>query len=125
MVLYLFIIENVLKLLGNGFIQFFKDAWNVLDTIILVLFIINFKYPDLLLIDFTVIRLFRLLLFMGLFIKPLKSMLTALSKSVMFLMEALVIVFIFTYFFALVGLHLFLGLFRLRCHHQETGIMLN
>lgn len=61
---------------------------------------------------------------MGLFIRPLKIMLVALSESVKFLIEALVIVLIFTFFFSLFGLHLFVGLFRLKCHYEDTGIVI-
>lgn len=125
MVLYLFIFENALKFLGNGLYKFLSNAWNVLDTIILILFIIHFYNKEIMVIDFTVIRLLRILLFMGLYIKPLKIMLIALSESIMFLIEALVIVLIFTYFFALIGLHLFLGLFRLKCHYEDIGLVIN
>lgn len=44
---------------------------------------------------------------MSLFSKRLKIMILALSKSVKFLAEALVIVILFSYFFALFGMHLF------------------
>lgn len=50
-------------------------------------------------------------------------MLLALKHSVKFLMEALIIVVIFSYFFALFGMHLFKGLFYYRCYHGEYGIV--
>ena len=121
MVLQLFITENILKLLGYGFFGFFSNFWNIFDVIILALFITNFYYDNVLLIDFSTMRIFRILLFMSIYIKKLQLMLIALSKSVKFLIETLIIIILFTTFFALVGMHLFNGLFRLRCFDESTN----
>ncbi|KAM3140246.1 Sodium channel protein type 4 subunit alpha [Paramecium bursaria] len=90
-------------------------------SIILALFITNFYYDNVLLIDFSTMRIFRILLFMSIYIKKLQLMLIALSKSVKFLIETLIIIILFTTFFALVGMHLFNGLFRLRCFDESTN----
>lgn len=42
-----------------------------------------------------------------------------------YLLESLVIVTVFTYFFALQGLHLFMGMYRYRCFEAESGIVRN
>jgi hypothetical protein len=52
-------------------------------------------------------------------------MLVALLDSLKFLIESLILLLIVTFFFALQGLHLFSGLFRLRCFDYETGIIAN
>jgi hypothetical protein len=90
--------------------------------IILLLFLLHFNYPEIIIVDFSTVRLFRLLLEMSAFSKRLQIMLLALKHSVKFLVEALLIVVIFSYFFALFGMHLFKGLFYYRCYHAESGI---
>lgn len=52
-------------------------------------------------------------------------MLISLNVSAIFLLESLAIVFIFTGFFALAGLHLFHGIFHYRCVHSSYGIPLS
>jgi hypothetical protein len=49
-------------------------------------------------------------------------MLTALQESFKFLFDSLMIVIIFTLFFAACGLHLLYGLFTYRCYDEATGI---
>lgn len=51
-------------------------------------------------------------------------MINALHESAKFIIKAVVIVFIISGFFALVGLHLFNGLFHFRCFELETGLLL-
>lgn len=58
-------------------------------------------------VDFSTVRLFRLLIVMSTFSKRLTIMLIALKHSLKFLVESLIIVIIFSYFFALFGMHLF------------------
>lgn len=72
---------------------------------------IHQNYPESLTVDFSTARLFRLLIVLSIFSKRLKIMLIALKHSLKFLIESLIIVVIFTYFFSLFGMHLFKGLF--------------
>lgn len=114
--LYFYIVEIGLKLTGNGIIRFFSDLWNLFDSFLLILYAIHFLFPQEFRIDISPFRLLKIMLFLALFIKPLQIMLLSLSKSLKFLMEALIIVLIFTFYFALSGLHVFFGLFRYRCY---------
>ncbi|CAD8081174.1 unnamed protein product [Paramecium primaurelia] len=118
-ILYLFIGENVLKLIGLGLFKYILDLQNLFDVIILVLFLLHFNYPEIMVVDFSTARLFRLLTFMSIFSKRLKIMLIAVKHSIL---EALLIVIIFSYFFALFGQHLFKGLFQYHCYIAEEGI---
>ncbi len=70
--LYFYIIEIFLKIIGFGVIEFNKDLWNIFDFIILLLYIIFFFFPFYFPVDIAPIRLIKLLLFLGIFIKPLK-----------------------------------------------------
>lgn len=54
-------------------------------------------------VDFSTARLFRLLIVMSIYSKRLNIMLIAVKNSIKFLLEALLIVIIFSYFFALFG----------------------
>ncbi|CAK87628.1 unnamed protein product (macronuclear) [Paramecium tetraurelia] len=121
-ILILFIVENVLKLIGLGLFKYIWDLQNLFDLIILVLFILHFNYPDIMVVDFSTARLFRLLTVMSIFSKRLRIMLIAVKHSIKFLLEALLIVIIFSYFFALFGQHLFKGLFQYHCYIAEEGI---
>lgn len=72
--------------------------------------------------DVSSFRLIRILLFLGLFIKPLNIMLISLSQAFNFLLEALMIMIILGVFFALQGMHLFSGLVRNICLIEENGL---
>ncbi|CAD8084110.1 unnamed protein product [Paramecium sonneborni] len=121
-ILYLFIGENILKLIGLGVFQYIMDLQNSFDVILLVLFILHYNYPEIIVVDFSTARLFRLLTVMSIFSKRLKIILIAIKHSIKFLLEALLIVIIFSYFFALFGQHLFKGLFQYHCYIAEEGI---
>ncbi|CAD8119651.1 unnamed protein product [Paramecium sonneborni] len=124
-ILFFFILENILKLIGQGIIDFFWDLQNVFDIIILILFSFHYYYPTLIIIDFSTARLLKILSVISVFSKRLQIMLLALKHSLKFLLEALIIVIIFSYFFALFGMHLFQGLFRYKCYYAESGIQTN
>ncbi|CAD8124288.1 unnamed protein product [Paramecium sonneborni] len=124
-ILFLFIAENILKLIGQGLIDFFWDLQNVFDIIILILFSFHYYYPTLMIIDFSTARLLKILSVISVFSKRLQIMLLALKHSLRFLLEALIIVIIFSYFFALFGMHLFQGLFLYKCYYSELGIQTN
>ncbi|CAK57129.1 unnamed protein product (macronuclear) [Paramecium tetraurelia] len=124
-ILFFFIAENILKLIGQGVIDFFWDLQNVFDMIILILFSFHYYYPTLMIIDFSTARLLKILSVISVFSKRLQIMLLALKHSLRFLLESLLIVVIFSYFFALFGMHLFQGLFLYKCYHAESGIQTN
>ncbi|CAD8206266.1 unnamed protein product [Paramecium pentaurelia] len=124
-ILFFFIVENILKLIGQGVIDFFWDLQNVFDIIILILFSFHYYYPTLMIIDFSTARLLKILSVISVFSKRLQIMLLALKHSLRFLLEALIIVIIFSYFFALFGMHLFQGLFLHKCYYAESGIQTN
>lgn len=52
-------------------------------------------------------------------------MIYSLRDSLKFLLESFVIVLIFTFFFALIGLHLFNGIFHNKCFDNLTGIIIS
>jgi hypothetical protein len=120
--LYFYICENALKLSGLGLVKFASNLWNIYDLCLLVLYSLYFLIPHYMPIDISYFRLIRILLFLGVFIKPLQIMLLSLSRAFKFLLEAVLIMVIFSTYFALQGLHLFQGLFRNTCLVEEVGI---
>lgn len=60
----------------------------------------------------------RIIIVLSLHVKTLHVMIVAIQESARFLMEALLIVFIFGLYFSLQGLHLFTGMYSkyiMRC----------
>jgi len=69
--LYFYVVENALKIIGYGIIPFCKDVWNVFDFCTLILYALYFAIPGYISIDVSPVRLMKLLIFLGIFIKPL------------------------------------------------------
>lgn len=61
-----------MKLLGFGIVEFCESAWNIFDFCALVLYSLYFAFPESISIDVSPVRLMKLLIFLGIFIKPLQ-----------------------------------------------------
>ena len=107
MLLYFYISENAVKIAGLGLVRFASNLWNIYDLCLVGLYTLHFLIPSYMPIDISYFRLLRILLFLGVFIKPLQIMLISLSAAFKFLAEAVLIMVIFSLFFALTALHLF------------------
>ena len=73
--------------------------------------------------DLSPIKCLKILVFLAKVSGRMNMMLGAIIHSFQFLTEALYSVFLFTLFFALVGLHLFKGLYSYRCFELEFGLV--
>ena len=60
-----------MKIIGFGIIPFCKSIWNVFDFCILILYALYFAFPQIIYLDVSPVRLMKLLIFLGIFIKPL------------------------------------------------------
>jgi hypothetical protein len=99
--LFFYITENALKVTGLGLVKFASNLWNIYDLCLLIMYTLYFLIPDYMPIDISYFRVIRILLFLGVFIKPLQIMLISLSAAFKFLAEAVLIMVIFSLFFAL------------------------
>lgn len=60
-----------MKIIGYGIVRFCKSIWNVFDFCTLILYALHFALPDFISLDVSPVRLMKLLIFLGIFIKPL------------------------------------------------------
>lgn len=67
----------------------------------------NFYRPDIIIIDLSPFRMITLLNYLGDILKGLSTMLKALKSSIRLLLEALIIVGLFSLFFGVFGVLLF------------------
>lgn len=70
--LYFYVAEHGLKLIGYGIVRFSNSLWNIFDFLMLILYALYFALPEFMPFDNSPVRLIKLLLFMGVFVKPLK-----------------------------------------------------
>ncbi|CAD8096268.1 unnamed protein product [Paramecium sonneborni] len=115
----LFIIEIIVRILVSG-IFFTKNAFflrmqDIYDFTLIFATTINLYYPEIFIIDISPLRMITLLFYLGDIFHDLQVMLKALKQSIKFLIEALMIVGLFSLFFAICGVFLFQGLFNYRC----------
>jgi len=121
----LFILEFLLKIIAKGFVMddntYLKNSWNVLDFIVVVSSTASFLPGSN---NFTAIRTLRIL-------RPLRSLnqisglkiiISALIDSIPALGNVLVFLIFIILLFAILGLHLFAGLFYQRCRMTEFPV---
>lgn len=95
--------------------SFFRSPLNVYDFTLITLTTLNLYRPDIIKTDISPLRMITLLNYLGDILKGLSVMLKALKSSIKFLIEALIIVGLFSLFFGIMGVFLFQGLFNYRC----------
>lgn len=120
MILYYFLFEIIIKLIGLGLRGFLHDIWNSFDLVILVM---NFYFMDVSGSYFqpSPFRIFR---FVNLIkIKALHSMVQSLYRSLVLLSETFFIFLFFISLFAIAGTQIFGGLLKNRCFEPETGFL--
>ncbi|CAD8147067.1 unnamed protein product [Paramecium octaurelia] len=119
----LFIIEILVRILVSGFFftknAFFRNIQDVYDFTLIFATTINLYYPEIFIIDISPLRMITLLFYLGDIFVGLGVMLLALKQSIKFLLEALMIVGLFSLFFAIFGVFLFQGLFNFRCEYDN------
>ncbi|CAK63943.1 unnamed protein product (macronuclear) [Paramecium tetraurelia] len=118
-----FLIELGIRILASGVLipkgAFFKNFQDLFDCILVVVYVLNINYPDVFIVDVSPLRVITLLLYLGDIFSGLGVMLKALKQSFRFLLEALMIVGLFSLFFAITGVFLFQGLFNYRCQYDN------
>ena len=120
MILYYFLFEIIIKLIGLGLRGFFHDIWNLFDLVILV---ISFYFMDVSGSYFqpSPFRIFR---FVNLIrIKALHSMFQSLYRSLLLLSETFFIFIFFISLFAIAGTQIFGGLLKNKCFEPEIGFL--
>ena len=120
----IFTIEIILKIISFGFSKFFKDSWNIFDSIIVftsLLPILLKNNENLRISIFRSIRILRPLRTIS-SIQSLKIVLIAFFSSIPLLIDTLLIVIFFFFIFAIIGLNIFSGALKKKCFRKETGI---
>ncbi|CAD8110743.1 unnamed protein product [Paramecium primaurelia] len=118
-----FLIELCLRIIASGIIipkgAFFRNFQDIMDCILVIVYVLNLTYPETFIVDVSPLRVITLLLYLGDIFSGLGVMLKALKQSFRFLLEALMIVGLFSVFFAICGVFLFQGLFNYRCQYDN------
>ncbi|CAD8111921.1 unnamed protein product [Paramecium sonneborni] len=118
-----FLIELCLRIIASGMIipkgAFFKNFQDIMDCILVIIYVLNLTYPETFVVDVSPLRVITLLFYLGDIFAGLGVMLKALKQSFKFLLEALMIVGLFSVFFAICGVFLFQGLFNYRCQYNN------
>ncbi|CAK68274.1 unnamed protein product (macronuclear) [Paramecium tetraurelia] len=119
----LFLIEIGMRIIASGIIlnrkSFFRSPLNIYDFLLVILTTMNLYRPDIIIIDLSPFRMLTLLNYLGDILKGLSTMLKALKSSVRLLLEALIIVGLFSLFFGVFGVLLFQNLFNYRCQFEN------
>ncbi|CAD8075871.1 unnamed protein product [Paramecium primaurelia] len=118
-----FLIEVSFRIIASGVIlnrkSFFRSPLNIYDFTLVVLTTLNLYRPDIIILDLSPLRMITLLNYLGDVLKGLSIMLKALISSLKFLLEALIIVGLFSLFFGVFGVLLFQNLFNYRCQYEN------
>lgn len=100
-----------MRIIASGVIlsrkSFFRSPLNVYDFLLVILTTLNLYRPDIIIIDLSPLRMITLLNYLGDILKGLSTMLKALKSSIRLLLEALIIVGLFSLFFGVFGVLLF------------------
>ncbi|CAK56635.1 unnamed protein product (macronuclear) [Paramecium tetraurelia] len=122
-VMILFISEIGLRIIASGIFfndyAFFRNMENIYDFVLIFFTAMNLYYPEIIIIDISPLRLVTLLMYLTNIFQGLNVMMTALRQSFKFLVEALMIVILFSLIFASMGIFLFQGLFNYRCQYEN------
>ncbi|CAD8198931.1 unnamed protein product [Paramecium pentaurelia] len=122
-VMILFISEIGLRIIASGVFfndyAFFRNMENIYDFVLIFFTAMNLYYPEIIIIDISPLRLVTLLMYLTNIFQGLNVMMTALKQSFKFLIEALMIVILFSLIFASIGIFLFQGLFNYRCQYEN------
>jgi hypothetical protein len=126
----LYMAEFVLKVSGMGFVMqknsYLRDYWNIIDFIIILQVLVGWIFSNLISFKLNSLRVVRVL-------RPLKSLrsieglrilVISVIHSIPLLKDTFIILGFFYLLFALIGLHLFAGSFKLRCIYMYTGVAL-
>lgn len=107
----LFLSEIGMRIMASGVIlnkkSFFRSPLNIFDFLLIILTTLNLYRPDIVIINLSPLRMITLLNYLGDILKGLSIMLKALKSSIKFLVEALIIVGLFSLFFGVFGVLLF------------------
>jgi len=103
---YLFLFEIVVRFIAEGHsLAFFKKAWNVFDTLIVVVSLIPIEDSEMVLLA-RLVRIFRVLRLISI-IPELRILISALMKALPPMGYVLLLMFIMFYIYAAVGSLLF------------------
>lgn len=124
--LVLYTVEMAIKIFGLGFVlnrgSYLRDAWNVLDFIIVVTAYIPLVVSSNS-VDLRALRSFRVLRPLKTIsrIKELKVIMIALFRTLPLLRDTLLILMFLFMVFAIAGLQLYMGILKRRCYDPVTG----
>lgn len=106
MITLFFLFEIIVRIHAEeNYLEFFKDAWNVFDTIVIVISLIPASYADTILVA-RLLRVFRVLRLVSL-IPELRMLVSALIKSLPSMGYVLLLMFIIFYIYGAMGSFLF------------------
>ena len=88
-------------MVGLGVVHFYNESWNIVNSALTILFGLHLYYPNIIPFDVSPIRVMRIIAVFSLYTKHLHIMIVAMKEAAKFLMEALLIVFIFGLYFSL------------------------
>ncbi len=124
----LYMVEFLLKVTGMGFVMkknsYLRDYWNIIDFIIILQVLIGWIFSNLISFKLNSLRVVRVL-------RPLKSLksieglrilVISVLHSIPLLKDTFIILGFFYLLFALIGLHIFSGTFKLRCIYSINGV---
>lgn len=108
-----FLLELIVKLIGLGPKNYFKDKYNIFDTIIVIISLIDWtisRIPDAnlgeILNGFRALRLLRIFK-LSKSVKPIRELLRKMAQSLKDISNFSLLLFLFMYIFALLGMDLF------------------
>lgn len=105
---FVFLVEVVLRIFSTGPLDFFLDGYDTIDFVIVVLGVVEVFFTSshfAVLRAFRLLRLFKLARYMSTIQKQLVVMLRTLDSVVTFL----ILLFLFVFILAIMGMHLFGG----------------
>lgn len=124
--LYFYTIECGMKIYAYGLIyeknSYLRDYWNILDFVIVITGWIEHQTNSG--VNFSAMRTLRIL-------RPLRSissisgmraLFISLFKSIRPLLSALIVLFFFTFVFAIAALQLWNGILKYKCVHVDSGV---
>ena len=115
------------KVVSMGFIlnegSYLRDSWNILDFII-----ISSGYLGMILagsgVNLSVLRSFRVVRPLRTIssIQGLKVIVSSLMNAIPLLRDSILVLMFFFLVFAIAGVQLFSGAFKMNCFNEDTGI---
>lgn len=104
--------------------SYLRDAWNILDFIIIGSGYVSMVFSSQGGVNLSVLRSFRVIRPLRTIssIQGLRVIVSALINSMHLLVDTVLVLLFFFLIFAIAGVQLFSGQFKMRCINTETGV---